>query len=197
MKIIKAFYMGVTEVTQLQYQFVTGKNPSTFKGPQNPVEQMSWDDATAFCAVLSKKTGRAVRLPSEAQWEYACRAGTKTRFSFGGDDKDLDAHGWYKANSGGKTHPVAQKKPNAWGLYDMHGNVWEWCCDGYDEKFYANVKNVDPENTIEREGRIFRGGAVDNIPQDCRAAHRFSRSSDFRGSNVGFRVVVVSGSGRK
>jgi len=194
-KISKAFYMGVTEVTQIQYQSIMGKNPSRFTGPQNPVEQVSWDDATAFCAALSKKTGRAVRLPSEAQWEYACRAGTKTRFSFGGDDKGLDAHGWYNANSGGKTHPVGQKKPNAWGLYDMHGNVWEWCRDWYDEKFYANAKNVDPENTTKSSARVLRGGSWYYYPQSCRAAIRSRSTSDYRGSHFGFRVVVVSGSG--
>jgi len=194
-KISKAFYMGVTEVTQSQYQSIMGKNPSKFKGPQNPVEQVSWDDARAFCAALSKKTGRAVRLPSEAQWEYACRAGTKTRFSFGGDDKALDAHGWYRANSGGKTHPVGQKKPNAFGLYDMHGNLWEWCRDGYDEKFYANAKNVDPENTTESKHRVRRGGSWYNSPLNCRAADRYWGTTGRRYYDFGFRVVIVPGLG--
>ena len=191
--ISKAFYMGVTEVTQLQYQFVTGKNPSKFTGPQNPVEQVSWDNATAFCTVLSKKTRRAVRLPTEAQWEYACRAGTKTRFSFGKEDKDLAAYGWYKANSGGKTHPVGQKKPNATGLYDMHGNVWEWCRDWYDKDFYAKAKNVDPENTTAGSARVLRGGSWNLNPDICRAANRNRFTTVNRNSTLGFRVVVVSG----
>ena len=195
--ISKAFYMGVTEVTQTQYECVTGKNPSKFKGPQNPVDQVSWDDAMAFCTALSKKTRRAVRLPTEAQWEYACRAGTKTRFSFGDDDKDFDAYGWCKTNSGGKTHPVGLKKPNAFGLYDMHGNVWEWCRDWHDAKFYANAKNVDPENTTAAKYRVVRGGSWKHLPQRCRAADRPGIPTNCRRTDVGFRVVVVSASGGK
>ena len=193
--ISKAFYMGVTEVTQSQYESITGKTPSRFKGPRNPVEQVSWDDATAFCAALSKKTGRTVRLPSEAQWEYACRAGTKTRFSFGDENKDLATCGWYKANSDGKSHPVGQKKPNAFGLYDMHGNVWEWCRDYYDEKFYANAKNVDPENPTESTARVLRGGSWGFSPLHCRAAYRGRFTPDNRRNSRGFRVVVLSGVG--
>jgi len=193
--ISKAFYMGVTEVTQAQYESVTGKNPSKFKAPLNPVEMVSWNDATVFCEALSKKTGRVVRLPTEAQWEYACRAGTKTRFSFGKEDKDLAAYGWYKANSGGKTHPVGQKKPNAAGLYDMHGNVWEWSRDWYDKDFYANAKNVDPENTTAGSARVLRGGSWGYYPDYCRAAHRLRCATDGRGVSFGFRVVVVSGTG--
>ena len=193
--ISKPFYMGVTEVTQAQYESVTGKNPSKFKAPLNPVEMVFWNDATVFCAVLSKKTRRAVRLPTEAQWEYACRAGTKTRFSFGKEDKGLNAHGWYKANSGDKTHPVSQKKPNAFGLYDMHGNVWEWCRDWYDAKFYAKAKSINPENTTKASARVLRGGSWDNFPQNCRAASRRWNTTDSRNINCGFRVVVVSGSG--
>ncbi|MBT3201362.1 MAG: formylglycine-generating enzyme family protein [Phycisphaerales bacterium] len=193
--ISQAFYMGVTEVTQEQYASITGKNPSKSKNPQNPVEMVSWDDATVFCAALSKKTRRAVRLPTEAQWEYACRAGTKTYFSFGNDAKSLDAYGWSKANSEGKPHPVAQKKPNAFGLYDMYGNVDEWCRDWYDEKFYANAKKIDPENTTKARSRILRGGAWGSSPNHCRSAFRYSH---FRaGNDHGFRVVVVAASGRK
>jgi formylglycine-generating enzyme required for sulfatase activity len=199
--ISKAFYMGATEVTQAQYESVMGKDPSKYKGPRNPVEQVSWHDATAFCTALSKKTQRTVRLPTEAQWEYACRAGTRTRFSFGKAgkaDKNINAHGWHRGNSGGKTHPVGQKKPNAWGLYDMHGNVWEWCRDWYDEKFYANPKRVDPENTTKTKYRLYRGGSwIDKDLNNCRAASRFKNVSGHRGANVGFRVVVESVSGAK
>ncbi len=196
-RISKPFYMGVTEVTQLQYQSVMGKNPSRDKGPRNPVEMVSWNDATAFCAALSKKTRRAVRLPTEAQWEYACRAGTKTRFSFGDDDKGMDDYGWYNANSGDKPHPVGQKKPNAWGLYDMHGNMWEWCSDWYDANAYAKAKNVNPENTTKTSARVLRGGSWGYDPDRCRAAFRNSFTSVSRRDGFGFRVVVVSGSGRK
>ena len=103
---------------------------------------VSWDDASAFCKWLSKKTGKTVVLPTEAQWEYACRAGSKTRFSFGDKDSDLGDYAWYSDNSGGMTHPVGQKKPNAWGLYDMHGNAWQWCSDSYGP--YAAADKTDP-----------------------------------------------------
>jgi len=189
--ISKAFYMGLTEVTQAQYQSVMGRNPSNFKNPQSPVEQVSWNDATAFCTALSKKTRRTAGLPTEAQWEYACRAGTKTRFSFGDDDKDLDAHGWYKFNSGAKTHPVGQKKPNPAGLYDMHGNVGEWCSDWYDES-YATTDTRDPKGPATGKYRVLRGGSWYNYPRWCRAAKRFKY---YTNSHFGFRVVVVSGLG--
>jgi len=197
--ISKPFYMGVTEVTQSQYASVMGKNPSKFKAPRNPVEMISWNDATAFCTVLSKKTQRVVRLPTEAQWEYSYRAGTKTRFSFGKDDKALDAYGWYKGNSGGKTHPVGQKKPNAFGLYDMHGNVWECCRDWYDDKFYAKARNVDPENTkaTGEHTRVLRGGSWNHDPDGCRAALRGWCDPSRLHYRHGFRVVVESASGGK
>jgi formylglycine-generating enzyme required for sulfatase activity len=193
--ISKAFYMGVTEVTQAQYESVMGKNPSRHKNPQNPVEQVSWDDATAFCEALSKNTRRTAGLPTEAQWEYACRAGAKTRFSFGDDTKDLTAHGWYKAGSGRRPHRVGQKKPNALGLYDMHGNVYEWCRDWYDPKFYVNSKRVDPENTTAAKHRVMRSGSFFSDSRACRNANRGSSASV--GRYIGFRVVVVSDSGVK
>src|ERR1019366_6733194 len=121
--------------TEEQYEQIMGKNPSRIKGAQNPVETVSWDDAMEFCKKLSQKTGKTVRLPTEAQWEYACRAGTKTRFSFGDKDEDLGDYAWYEKNSDGKSHPVGQKKPNGLGLYDMHGNVWQWCADWYAEDY--------------------------------------------------------------
>ena len=190
--ISKAFYMGVMEVTQEQYQSVVGGNPSKFKGPQNPADGVLWNRAMAFCTALSKKTGRAVRLPTEAEWEYACGAGTGTRFSFGNDNKDLAAHGWYGANSGGKTHPVGQKKPNAWGLYDMHGNVWEWCRDSYDVNAYANAKDVDPKNTTPSKNHVVRGASWHCSPEECRTASRMGGISDNR-HVFGLRVVVEVG----
>ena len=119
------FYMGKYVVTQEQYQAVTGATPSTFKGNDNPVEQVSWDDAEAFCKKLSEQTKQAVRLPTEAEWEFACRAGTKTTYYSGDTDKDLDRVAWNDANSKNTTHPVGQKEANTFGLYDMHGNVWQ------------------------------------------------------------------------
>ena len=205
-KISKPFYMGVTEVTQAQYEAVTGKNPSgPNKGPQNAVERVSWDDATAFCAALSKKTGRTVRLPTEAQWEYACRAGSKTAYSFGDDASKLGDYAWHKGNAFSinekYAHDAGRKKPNAWGLYGTHGNVLEWCRDWYDAEFYENAKDVDPENTTKAKNHVVRGGAWFADPRHCRAAFRVRHWPVIRfiggGYGFGFRVVVVSASGGK
>jgi formylglycine-generating enzyme required for sulfatase activity len=130
----KPFKMGVHEVTQAQYEQLMGTNPSEFKGAENPVERVSWEDAVEFCRRLSelpaeKEAGHVYRLPTEAEWEYACRAGTTTNFGFGDDDSEAGYYAWVFGNSDRKTHPVGNKLPNAWGLYDMHGNVREWCKD--------------------------------------------------------------------
>ncbi|MBT3201004.1 MAG: formylglycine-generating enzyme family protein [Phycisphaerales bacterium] len=192
--ISKSFYMGATEVTQAQYQILMHRNPSRFKGAANPVEQASWKDATVFCKILSKKTGRQVALPTEAQWEYASRAGANTSFSFGDDFKKLDAYGWFSTNSGGKHHPVGTKKPNPFGLYDMNGNVWEWCRDWHDDTAYAKAKNVDPENTKASKYRIQRGGSWRNNASSCRSAMRGRSAGGDRNYDFGFRVVIPSDS---
>jgi formylglycine-generating enzyme required for sulfatase activity len=186
--ISKPFYLGVYEVTQEQYQALMGRNPSYSKGPTNPVELVSWDDAREFCRRLSEKTGRKARLPTEAEWEYACRAGTRTRFSFGDADGALGDYAWY-GDSRGSTHPVGQKKPNPWGLYDMHGNVGEWCGDWYGE--YTPDSATDPTGPISGSERVERGGTWGYDPWSCRSAWR-GRSGD-RNTGGGFRVVVPVG----
>jgi formylglycine-generating enzyme required for sulfatase activity len=190
--ISKPFYMGATEVTQAQYEAVMGTNPSKIKGPTNPVVSVSWEDAGEFCRKLSEKTGKTVRLPTEAEWEYACRAGTKTRFSFGDSDIALGDYAWCGRNSGGKAHPVGRKKPNAWGLYDMHGNVWEWCVDWYGS--YSSGASTDPQGAGSGGTRVARGGAWDFDDSGVfRCAYRFSR--DFaptaRSYYRGFRCAMT------
>jgi formylglycine-generating enzyme required for sulfatase activity len=130
-----------------------------------------------------------VRLPTEAEWEYACRAGTKTRFYFGDDDKQFGDYAWYKGNSGGKPHPVGQKKPNVWALYDMHGNVYEWCSDSAPGP-YANAKPVDPQGPASGNLRVYRTGSWGAIPGDCRSANRAANPPGKRAKDLGFRVVV-------
>jgi formylglycine-generating enzyme required for sulfatase activity len=160
------------------------------------VESVTWEVAVEFCRKLSEKTRKAVRLPTEAEWEYACRAGTKTRFSFGDSDSVLGDYAWYASNSGGKAHPVGQKKPNPWGLYDMHGNVWEWCADWYEE--YPSGAVTDPQGAASGSQRVSRGGFWDRGAGLCRAAFRARDNPGFRHASHGFRVVVsVAGVGLK
>ena len=178
--ITKPFYLGVTEVTQEQYQKVMGTNPSSFNGPQNPVETVSWAEAVEFCGKLSampaeKTAGHVYRLPTEAEWEYACCSGTTTAYSFGDDASRLGDYGWFRSNSDSGTHPVGEKKPNAWGLYDMHGGVYEWCQDWYGA--YPSGSATDPTGATSGSFRVPRGGSWDFIARDCRSADRsgFSR----------------------
>ncbi len=188
------FYMGVYEVTQAQYQAVVGSNPSYFtsSGLEAPVERVSWHSAVAFCNALSQRTGRAVTLPTEAQWEYACRAGSTTRFYYG-DDLNyslLSNYAWYWDGTYG-THPVGQKTPNAWSLYDMHGNVWEWCADRYG--LYASANIVDPQGPQTGSYRVLRGGVWNFTARYCRSAIRLRDGPGITGWGYGFRVVVAPG----
>ena len=187
---LQEFYLGKYPITQEQYQAIMGKNPSRFKdNPKNPVENVRWNDTQEFCQKLSEKTGKKYRLPSESDWEYACRAGTQTRYYFGDDEKLLGEYAWYYENSGSKIHPVGQKKPNNWGLYDMSGNVWEWCEDGWHE----NYENAPTDGTAWNENhsvtniRVLRGGSWDAYPRNCRSASRYFL--DYRSFAYGFRVV--------
>jgi len=200
--ISKPFYLGLTHVTVDQYAaFVaeTGQKhdePGFKQTGDHPVVNVSWNDADAFCQWLSKKSGKTVVLPTEAQWEYACRAGTKTRFSFGDNDADLGDYAWYADNSmdnnkGARmTHPVRQKKPNAWGLYDMHGNAWQWCSDWYAD--YAGA-GADPTGPKEGGFRVLRGGYWNAVSSGCRSAYRNWSNPYVRFDSRGFRVAVVAG----
>jgi formylglycine-generating enzyme required for sulfatase activity len=194
----KPFYMGIYTVTQQQYEQVMRKNPSGFKGATNPVEMMSWDDAVSFCKALSTKTGKAVRLPTEAEWEFACRAGSGGPY-FHGDDADpgkLDNYAWYAANSGNKTHPVGQKKPNAFGLFDMHGNVLQWCADWLDKDYYGNSPKSDPQGPATGTFRVLRGGSWPSNPSLCRSPYRTWNVPTHTVGKIGsfgFRIVVEVG----
>ena len=189
-----SFYLSACPVTQAQYEWVMGDNPSEIPDPDHPVETVSWEEALAFCRELSTRTGSTVRLPTEAEWEYACRAGCGGRFGFGDQDAALGDYAWYDANSQDTTHPVGRKKPNDWGLYDMHGNVFEWCGDAYDAAFYAESEDVDPTGPPvgddPQQVRVLRGGAWCSLPAICRSAFRYSGRGNHRFRYAGFRVAV-------
>ena len=188
-RITQPFYMGKYEVTQAQYERIMGKNPSKWKGSDLPVEQVSWNDATEFCRKLLQKTGSEVRLPTEAEWEYACRAGSTTRFCFGDSDNGLGDYAWYSGNTGRKTHPVGGKRANAWGLHDVHGNVSEWCADWYGK--YPSGAVSDPTGPASGGFRVVRGGSWFNGGPLCRSAFRLTlRAPNLANCFFGFRVVV-------
>jgi len=196
-RITNAFYLGVTEVTQEQYEKVMGMNPSYHKGAANPVVSVSWAAALEFCEKLSSKEGATYRLPTEAEWEYACRAGTTTAYSFGDDESQLREYAWFRENSGfredsgHKAHPVGQKKPNAWGLFDMHGNVYELCQDWYG--YYSSHAVTDPSGPQKagyRAGRVLRGGKFDHRARGVRSASRnYYAPLNVHSKSVGFRVA--------
>jgi len=194
---LSAFSIGKYEVTQAQWQAVMGNNPSYFKGDGNlPVESVSWNDVQEFIKRLNDKTGsQQFRLPTEAEWEYAARAGTNTEYSFGDDEKLLGEYAWYIDNSGNKTQPVGTKKANPFGLFDMGGNVWEWCLDWYGENYYQQFgRGVVPDPRGPRAGsdRVMRGGGWGNDGAvDCRSADRGSGAPDDRNGFLGFRLVRI------
>lgn len=192
-RLSKAFSIGVYEVTQSQYEEVMGSNPSQFRSPSNPVENVSWDDAVEFCQKLSgipaeKSAGRVYRLPTEAEWEYACRAGTTTAYSFGDDKSQADQYAWFRDNSSGTTQAVGEKLPNGWGLYDMHSNVWEWCEDRYAR--YPSGAATDPRGPDKGSYRVQRGGGWFNVAARGRSASRDTSIPTYRSSMVGFRLAL-------
>ena len=213
---VESFLMDCTEMTQEHCEQLARGNPwlsgssSHFKGPKLPVEMVGWDIAALYCNERSRKEGfepcydeetgecnfevGGYRLPTEAEWEYACRAGAETEYYFGADARDLKQHAWYVENSGKKTHPVAEKKPNAWGLYDMHGNVAEWCNDTYGKGYYGESPTDNPRGPDEGEQYVLRGGAWDCSTNACRAARRVGENPGFADAcfaqdAVGFRCV--------
>jgi formylglycine-generating enzyme required for sulfatase activity len=193
-RITRPFYLGKYLVTQGQWEVLMGNNPSRFKGPKNPVERVSFDDCQAFVGKLNAKT-RGQRgkfaLPTEAQWEYACRAGSRARYCFGDDERQLGEYGWIDTNSSGKTHAVGEKRPNDWGLYDMHGNVWEWCQDYYDAGFYAKSPPDDPTATKLGSFRMIRGGGWYYGARNCGSANRFLSGPEYRYEVLGLRVCQL------
>lgn len=181
------FYLGKYEVTQAQWVAVMGSNPSEFKGADQPVEHVTWEDAQAFIRKLNAlDDGFEYRLPTEAEWEYACRAGTTGDFA-----GDLDALGWYEANSQGRTHPVGQKQPNKFGLYDMHGNVWEWCADMAPETYQGAPRDGSAWLSAGSGKRILRGGSWDHDSNHARSAYRHWFSPNHHTHGIGFRVAAV------
>jgi formylglycine-generating enzyme required for sulfatase activity len=207
---VSAFYLDTREVTQKAYQSLMEKNPSKFKGPDKPVDQVDWYHAILYCNLRSLKEGlkpcydaktlacdftaTGYRLPTEAEWEYACRAGTLTKYSFGDEPAKLKASAWFKANAGQATHPVGQKAPNPWGLHDVHGNVAEWCHDVYGESYYQKTEAKDPRGPASGERRVLRGGSWRASEDGCGSSARNSETPAFAdacfGSDAcGFRCV--------
>jgi len=194
-KLTKGYWLGKTQITQAQWEALMGNNPSNFKGVDRPVEQVSWEDAVQFCRKLTERERQAGRLPegyeytlpTAAQWEYACRAGTTGPFAGSGK---LDEVGWYNRNSGGQPHSVGKKRPNAWGCYDMHGNVWEWCHDWYGK--YPGGSVTDPTGPPSGSDRVLHGGSWADSAQFCRSAFRSWIEPDSRFNRGGFRVALTS-----
>jgi formylglycine-generating enzyme required for sulfatase activity len=191
---VSPFAISKYEITQAQWKALMGGNPSNFNGDDNcPVERVSWNQAQEFIKRLWDKTrNQTYRLPTEAEWEYAARAGSKGKYSFGDDPNRLNDYAWFERNSGGKTHPVGRRLPNAWGLFDMHGNVVEWCQDWYDENYYKQSPRENPQGPLSGEGRVLRGGSWKLSAIDCRATGRGNDPPDDRYDDIGFRVVCVA-----
>lgn len=184
---VSTFSIGETEVTQELWQAVMGNNPSNFKGPRRPVEQVSWEDCQNFIRKLNSLTGRRFRLPTEAEWEYAARGGTKANDHKYAGSSVIDRVAWYDRNSGCQTHDVATKRANELGLYDMSGNVWEWCQDLYGR--YSSASQTNPKGPSSGSGRVFRGGGWLHDARLCRVSTRVNETLSHRFSNLGLRLV--------
>lgn len=191
------FAMAKYEVTQELYQAIAGKNPSRWQGPRNSVEMTNWNEAVEFCAKVTQELRRlkllgedeVIRLPTEAEWEYCCRAGTTTTYSFGDKDDDLGEYAWFTGNAKGNDPPVGKKKPNAWGLYDMHGYVWEWVQDSWHASYEKAPKDGSAWEEKDARQRVARGGSWTNKAEQCRSAARHHPAADHRSADLGFRCV--------
>ncbi len=196
-RITRPFYLGTFPVTQAEYQAVTGQNPSHFAdNPRHPVEEVSWDDAVAYAQKLSQLSaelsrGRTYRLPTEAEWEYACRAGSTGKWCFGDSESQYGEYGWFAGNSGNRTHPVGEKKANAWGLHDMHGNVLEWCLDWHDGGYYEVSPTDDPQGPSAGSDRVLRGGCWRGTAERARSTYRVDRTPGDRSIINGIRLAQV------
>ena len=202
--VVSSFYMDKYLVTQEEYQRVMGKNPSRWKAGKNPVEQIRWSDAVRYCNARSRSEGlkscydlstwecdfdaNGYRLPTEAEWEYACRAGTTTAYFFGNDPSKLKNYAWFDENSGRKPRPVGQKLPNPWGLYDMHGNVWEWCNDFYKVDYYQESPEQDPKGPKIGDNKVVRGGAGKFSAQSCRSGYRYNEAPGYADVCFGYDI---------
>ena len=205
---VSAYGVGVVPVTQALYEAVIGSDPSHFKGADLPVHRVSWYDAIEFCNRLSERAGLrpcyardgddvrwdreadGYRLPTEAEWEYAARAGTTTAYSFGDDPAELGEYAWYVDNAEQRVHPAGEKRPNPWGLHDVHGKVWEWCWDWHGG--YPSTPQRDPAGAGVGVGRVLRGGGYWDVAESLRSANRFRYRPSVRGVFIGFRCVRVS-----
>ena len=185
---LSGYYIGKTEVTQALWQAVMGSNPSYFEGDDLPVEQVSWDDCQEFIRKLNSLTGQNFRLPTEAEWEFACRGGNNSRgYKYSGSNY-IDNVAWYDGNSGDKTHPVATKSPNELGIYDMSGNVWEWCADWYGD--YSSGRQTNPKGPYGGSGRVNRGGSWYNFARNCRSSLRYYYFPAYRYYGLGLRLAL-------
>jgi formylglycine-generating enzyme required for sulfatase activity len=201
---VSPFYVDKYEVTQEEYERVMGANPSKVKSKRNPVEQIRWSDAVRYCNARSEAEGlepaydlrtwtcrfeaNGYRLPTEAEWEYAARAGTDTAFAFGDSADAAPQYAWFEANARGKPKPVGVRKANAWGLHDMHGNVWEWCNDFYKVDYYAESPGEDPKGPDAGEKKVLRGGCWNSSADACRSAYRYNENPAYTDACFGYDI---------